>query len=67
MVRTVSGDEIWRGSAATPSDLPIGIAARIDVPSPRLPPDDYVITLFTVAPSGVEREAYRYFLRVLAR
>jgi len=67
VVRTVSGDEIWQGSAATPSDLPIGIAARIDVPSPRLPADDYVITLFTVAPSGVEREAYRYFLRVLAR
>jgi hypothetical protein len=67
VVRTVAGDEIWRGPAATPSDLPIGIAARVDVPASRLRADDYVITLFTAIPSGAEREAYRYFLRVLAR
>jgi hypothetical protein len=67
VVRTVTGDEIWRGPAATPSDLPPGIAARVDLPAAQLRPDDYVITLFTATPSGVEREAYRYFLRVLAR
>jgi hypothetical protein len=67
VVRTVAGDEIWRGPAATPSDLPAGIAASVDLPAARLRADDYVITLFTATPGGVEREAYRYFLRVLAR
>jgi hypothetical protein len=67
VVRTVTGDEIWRGPAATPSDLPIGIAARVELPAARLRADDYVVTLFAATPNGVEREAYRYFLRVLAR
>jgi hypothetical protein len=67
VVRTVTGDEVWGGPAATPPDGPAGIAASIAVPAERLPADDYVITVFTATPRGAEREAYRYFLRVLAR
>jgi hypothetical protein len=56
-IRTVSGDEIWQGPATVRGDLPAGVIARLDVPAARLPPDDYVVTLFGT----------RYFLRVRAR
>ncbi len=68
VVRTVSGREAWSGPLTGPSE-------RLRRESPRRLPfqrrasglDDYVITLFAVDPRGVEREAYRYFLRVVAR
>jgi hypothetical protein len=56
-IRTVSGDEIWQGPATVTGDLPAGVIARLDVPAARLPPDDYVVTLFGT----------QYFLRVRAR
>jgi hypothetical protein len=56
-IRTVSGGEIWQGPATVTGDLPAGVIARLDVPAARLPPDDYVVTLFGT----------RYFLRVRAR
>ncbi len=67
VVRTVSGDDVWSGPATAPSDGVSGIAASIAVPAPRLGPDDYVITLFAASPQGAEREASRYFLRIVAR
>jgi hypothetical protein len=67
VVRTVSGDEVWSGPATAPSDRVSGMAASIAVPAPRLGADDYVITLFAVSPQGAEREAFRYFLRIVAR
>jgi hypothetical protein len=67
VVRTVSGDEVWSGPATSASDRASGIAASIAVPAPRLGPDDYVITLFAVSPQGADREASRYFLRIVAR
>ena len=66
VVRTVAGAEIWQGAAVS-SDPTAGIAAIVDVPAARLPGDDYVISLFTATPDGGEREAYQYFLRILAR
>jgi hypothetical protein len=65
-IRTVGDDEIWRGTTAA-GNLPAGAIARIEVPATRLPPDDYVITLFGTDAGGHERERARYFLRVRAR
>jgi hypothetical protein len=67
VVRTVTGEEVWRGSAAPSADLPPGLAARVEVPAARLRADDYVLTLFSTSPDGVEREGYRYYLRVRGR
>ncbi len=63
---TVSGQEVWSGAAST-ATRPAGIAARLEVPAGRLPADDYTITLISADPSGREREAYVYFLRVAGR
>jgi hypothetical protein len=67
LVRTVSGDEVWSGPATSQADRSAGIAASIAVPAPRLGPDDYVITLLAASPGGAEREASRYFMRIVAR
>jgi hypothetical protein len=67
VIRTVAGEEVWTGSAAAPSDLPAGVVARVDVPAARLRADDYVLTLFTTAADGVERERDRYYMRVRGR
>jgi anti-sigma factor RsiW len=67
VVRTVSGAEVWSGPVTSPSDRLAGIAASITVPAPRLGPDDYVITLFAVSPQDADREASRYFMRIVAR
>ena len=66
VIRTLSGQEVWSGAAST-GTLPAGIAARLEVPTGRLPADDYTITLISVDPSGREREDYVYFLRVGGR
>ncbi len=65
-IRTVDKNEIWRGTT-TAAGTPAGAIARIEVPATRLPPDDYVITLFGTDDGGHERERARYFLRVRAR
>ncbi len=66
-VRTVTGDEVWDGPATVPADLPAGAIAQIGVPVERLHVDDYVVELFGTDQTGIERERYRYFLRVRAR
>jgi hypothetical protein len=66
-VRTVSGTQVWRGSAGLPDAAPPGAIAQIDVPAAQLPPDDYVIELFDVDTAGAERERARYFFPVRAR
>jgi hypothetical protein len=66
LVRTVTGDEVWRGPAAISAGGPPGTVARIDVPAAQLRPDDYVVELFGRNPAGVEQERYRYFVRVRA-
>ena len=66
-VRTVTGGEAWRGPAGLSKDAPAATVATIDVPADRLPPEDYVIELFEVDATGVERERSRYFLAVRAR
>jgi hypothetical protein len=66
-VQTVTGREVWRGSAIADSpERPLALAS-LDVPADRLPPDDYIVTLFERDASGRETEAFRYFLRVRAR
>ncbi len=66
-IRTVSGDSIWDGPATPPPNGPSGIVARLDVPSARLPADDYIVTLHVTDGNGAEHERARYFLRVRER
>lgn len=65
VVRTVSGDEIWRGPVAAASDP--GAVARADIPAAQLRPEDYIVELFGTDAAGVERERYRYYLKVRSR
>jgi hypothetical protein len=67
VIRTVQGDEVWRGSATPIADLPAGVIARVDVPAPRLAVDDYILVLVGTDSKGVEQERDRYFLRVRSR
>jgi hypothetical protein len=64
VVRTVDGQEAWRGNAM--STTAASGEARFEVPADRLPPDDYIVTVYGVA-GDQERELQRYFLRVRAR
>jgi hypothetical protein len=62
IVRTVPGQEVWRGPARHAPTDEVGVSARADIPAPALPPDDYVVTLLDQA-----GEVNRYFLRVRDR
>jgi hypothetical protein len=64
IVRTVDGREVWRGNAV--STATASGQARFDIPVDRLPPDDYIVTVYGVV-GDQERELQRYFLRVRAR
>ena len=66
-IRVVGGDEIWQGPVIDLPNRPAGVIAVTDVPSARLKPGDYTITLFETAASGGETERARYFLRVRTR
>jgi hypothetical protein len=66
-IRTVAGTEVWQGTATRPADLPLGTAARIDVPPDRLPADDYLVALYGLDAAGVEQEWAQYFLSVRDR
>lgn len=61
VVRTVAGDEVWRGPAA-PGDQ-AGTLARIEIRL-RLQPEDYIVELLARNPNGREVERHRYFFRV---
>ena len=65
-IRTVSGDEVWRGSAST-DRLPTGVMARVEVPAERLSPDDYIVVLLDSVANGAAQERARYVLRVRGR
>lgn len=67
VVRTVSGRDVWSGPAIAERTAPAPVYARIEVPADRLPPDDYIMTLFETHASGTEAEGFRYFLRIRAR
>jgi hypothetical protein len=67
VIRTVAGDEVWRGSTTPAADLPAGVVARVDVPAARLNVDDYLVVLSSMDPAGLEQERDRYFLRVRSR
>jgi hypothetical protein len=67
VIRTVTGNDVWAGPAITATDLPAGVVAQVNIAPDRLNVDDYIVTLFGTDPAGVERERYRYFLRVRSR
>jgi hypothetical protein len=64
MVRTVAGQEVWRGRATRLAGSRPQALARIDVPVARLRPDDYLVELLELDTSNREVERYRYFFRV---
>ena len=64
IVRTVDGKDVWRGIAV--STTAGSSEARFEIPADRLPPDDYIVTVYGIA-GDQERELQRYSLRVRAR
>ena len=64
IVRTVAGQEVWRGRAAGVADPQRSVLAHIDIPAARLRPDDYIVELLDVNAGIREAERYRYFFRV---
>jgi hypothetical protein len=64
IIRTVAGDEVWRGPAIVVNDLGPGILARAEIPAARLRADDFIVTLFDTDAAGYEHERSRYVLRV---
>ena len=66
-VRTVGGKEIWEGALAADNILPAGIVARLQVPAASLPPDDYIVSLYSSDRTPGASEGALYFLRVRSR
>ena len=64
IVRTVAGQEVWRGRATGLVDSQPSALARIDIPVGRLRADDYIVELLDVETSIRETEQYRYFFSV---
>ena len=64
IVRTVAGQEVWRGRATEVAGPQSSALAHIDVPAARLRPDDYIVELLDVNAGVREAERYRYFFRV---
>ncbi len=64
VVRTMTGDEVWRGDGTLVPATGAAARIRVEIPSDRLKPDDYIVTLLGSNASGDERERERYFLRV---
>jgi hypothetical protein len=61
IVRTVAGQEVWRGRAAGVAGPQTSAVAHIDIPADRLRPDDYIVELLDANDSVREAERYRYF------
>lgn len=66
IVRTVSGEEVWRGETMPAGGAP-PVLARLEIEAGRIVPDDYIVELFERDGRGGEAERHRYFLRVRAR
>ncbi len=64
VVRTVEGQDAWQGNAV--STTAGSSQARFEIPADRLPPNDYVVTVYGLA-GNQDRELQRYSLRVRAR
>ncbi len=67
IVRAVGGREVWRGPVTPRSAARPEIVARVEIPVIRLSPDDYIVELLGLEPSGREVERHRYFFRVRQR
>jgi hypothetical protein len=63
IVRTVAGQEVWRGPAMRGTSQPSSLAS-IDIPAVRLKPDDYTVELLEGGAKGRDIERHRYFFRV---
>ena len=66
VVRTLSGEEIWRGPAVAGAGASPSFA-RVELPADTLTPADYIVALFDTAANGIETERNRYFFRVRPR
>ena len=64
IVRTVAGQEVWRGRATGVKGPQRSPLVHIDIPAARLRPDDYIVELLDANVNVREAERYRYFFRV---
>ena len=56
-MRTVAGQEVWRGRATGLVDSQPSALARIDIPAERLRADDYIVELLDVETSVRETDS----------
>jgi hypothetical protein len=63
-VRSVDGGAVWTGrSGRPPAGIEPGVAAVVTVPTGRLPPDDYILTLS----AGTGPPLAQYYFRIAPR
>jgi hypothetical protein len=64
VVRTVEGDELWRGPVDMPRDTNASVRGLVRIPAARLRAGDLIVELHGNDASGRESELARYMIRV---
>jgi hypothetical protein len=66
VLRTVEGDELWRGPVETPPESNASVRALVRIPAARLRSGDLIVELHGIDASGRGRESElaRYMIRV---
>jgi hypothetical protein len=64
-VRKVGGRQIWNRSNLEPRLENAGYAVAVDIPSGRLAPGDYIMTLSALDSAGELEEVNNYFFRIV--
>jgi hypothetical protein len=68
VLRTIEGDELWRGPVDTPRDANASVRALVRIPAARLRSGDLIVELHGTDAGDRESELARYMIRVtLAR
>jgi hypothetical protein len=65
VLRTVEGEQVWRGAAVPTRAAGAGVTATVNVPARVFRRQDHTATLYGVTPDGASHEVSDYFLTVL--